>query len=1402
VVGGGGVGGRHFFVSPESARLVFLVLKEVEFLCRVMGSRKKTANLPATGSGKRYTLKRRQRGGAEAATLLKQPNVTESLVEPANEESLSGENQNLNNTLSQERIENQEINNQNTDFTYDEEQDSQVEEEGSNLHRILRIGVDGKSEYISLDNMPINKGGFNQYRIGNGTSILKNMYGIDVAKDKDALNAMITAFGVDNLDQLPPLAKYMKEQCQFDGMNLVIRALKRRQFTLSNKIKMLSGTTQRREQELLKWIGTTIQALESVRPNAKVCEPPTKKTYSLTLPGMPNMSKISVSSFQKGCPCLEEMSLLRDLVVVVSMLMGIANEDVKQQLENIPIQNLLETLKGSDKKAARGKLDEVLETLLLALQSAEKRGDGNGVPMEQLRIIYDALQPEEPKEDVTVDDILSEIRQKLYLLEQRGQAIQNAQTKEGELRQLMDEKEAVEQELEELRAYIQEIEEAQKTDAQQRDEMAQQMMAQFQEQYAQLDQMRRNNISKAKSDSDSRIQALTVEKEAAEKQMDDSLTFLQGQFDQREAELETEIGGLKAEIERLKQSAVDSSAASQGAEAAHQQALDQLQQQLVALEQQKRDAEEAHQQALDQLRAENAAATAEMETRLAALSVDKQGLEDAVASKEAEITGLKGQLQEATDSLVRQGATSEEQQRAAQAQVDEIRKNLTTLEAQRDSLAQTTIDQGAELAALRSELEAKTARIAELEARIQSMAADHAAAITAAEKAKEEALKDLGGEMTDALEKLREELASTKDALKQCESEKEIQATESSEQAAETARATAAEKERLEKELAALKAAQEQLQEQLDAKGGSESELQRQLATAKERIQELERQIQGATNATFVKEQQIAELQQKLAHAEQEKTQIQRNLNAERGAKPNELAAAKREGAEQQMTADQEALNAQERDCDEKIRQLQSQLEQAKKELADSQQSMQGQVADLQRELQQARENSSRKNGEIHDLKQSLEAAEAVTSAAKTGATQRNTEQKAEIQRLQGELDTKTAQLAQKTQTMAEDTQRRLNTLITTLALNEDMITTAKAYMSGDDSQLTKIQGEVCSFFRYLFDTIHLQLRQIDSSSFLNADEKYDIFNIFLGISYTDNSYLLNELTLLFQELFQKIGRLGDIQSGLQTGKNYPTLNKILREYMITQNNPLKRKSGFASGLIKELNTFRFLSSFGIVPNSDVMSFTIRKQQGIEGDDTKHEFINNTTHFTPLSILAIKMIQMLAHEFYAKYGLLTSKCGISLGQEPTLAQIQTQYGRSAAATSVSTIQQSFAGQSVDLKNSVLMKQLATAATILANLTKEAGEFQIMPENTLRTYITKWNPYDLTTRNLTPEQKEEIWKKQRENLILALEVFFDKKLSFPPGKDGYQKGGIIKKLNDFITDPDLQDRKRGLIKKLN
>jgi DNA repair exonuclease SbcCD ATPase subunit len=1238
-------------------------------------------------------LKRRQRGGVdtpstESMTEQLQKNAVNqsesesgvnsgvntgvnSLVTPLNEKSAETSNdmsQTMDvatNAVSQTAALNEE----------EPEEDPVEDEEGPKKPNILRIGVDGKSEYISLDNMPINRGGFNQYRIGNGATILRNMYGIDTTKDKDSLNAMTTAFGVKNMDEVPPIIQILKKQCQFDGMNLVIKALQTRQRTLSDKIKMLVGTNKKREEQLLKWIESTIAALKEIPQNAKVCEPSAKKTYSFTLPGMP---KISMPSYRKGCPCLEEMSMLRDLVVVVSMLMGIANEDVKQQLQKIPIQNLIQVVQGSNTNVARGKIQEVLDTLLLALQSSEKKGNAT-VPQEQLRIIYEELNPGQSKENITVDDILFEIRKILRLLEERGKVLDDTQNYEEKIQGLTDELERLTSEVEVLHLHLEGAsEEYLKLKAQK-----EQGEKQFQTERLGLDEEHRQEIDAIRG-------ATRANREEYEKDMSSKIEYIISQkqkeidaikadaeqaqrlLDEKTADLQRQIQDLTAEIERLKQASANSSTASTDA-------LAKKEEELVALE-----------EALERLRAEHAAeiqrlqdemdalkaANSEKASSLASLGAEKVDLDTAIKAKDEEIAELQRQLKEAMDALIAKGASSDEQREVAQKIVDELRAKLAALEAEKEGLV-------AELAGLRSELEAKMARIAELEKQIQDMMAEYEKKLAAAEVARQEALENLSGESNQALEALRAELESTKDALKTCEDEKQ-QAAEASQAAAEAARQAADEAaanlQKLQEELDRVTAARDALQGQLEEKQSSESEevatLRQQLDAAQAKIRELEGLIQEAADASATaranseekanqianleqqlqeasansaaKNEQIADLERKLQEAEAEKAQLQTNLNTERASKPNELAAAKQQGAEEQLAADEKVVEQQEKDCDEKIKELESQLAQAKKELEDSNKASQDYVDDLQKQLQEAKNISSQKNEQIQDLEQTLEATRAATDEAKTGATQRNDEQKAEIDRLQKALREKEDEIEQKAQSVSDDTKRRLNTLLGTILLDPQIISIAEDYVyNGDDStgsKLAAVQGEVCEFFRYLFDTIQIQLRQIEAIVPFR-DLKSDIFKIFPGLTLTyDKKGLLKELAVFFQDFFARLHNAKAF--GGESIDRKPILRKLLSEILAHMNRLDTPMLNQYKSNIKMLEQFKFLFDISAIAtqNADSVQLGMYKQ-------------DESRKFTPLVVLAIKMIQLLAAEFYGKYGSLIRRCGLS--SAPTLNTIMT-----------------------------------------------------------------------------------------------------------------------------------------------
>jgi hypothetical protein len=180
----------------------------------------------------------------------------------------------------------------------------------------------------------------------------------------------------------------------------------------------------------------------------------------------------------------------------------------------------------------------------------------------------------------------------------------------------------------------------------------------------------------------------------------------------------------------------------------------------------------------------------------------------------------------------------------------------------------------------------------------------------------------------------------------------------------------------------------------------------------------------------------------------------------------------------------------------------------------------------------------------------------------------------------------------------------------------------------------------LCELYEYLGSVLNLQIRKIDSSG-LPKEAKQDIFNIFKTMPAYDEYKLLSELNTVFQELFVQIAQTSTIPNDLMLKKEYPELTKTFGGYSLEGGKPLKVEGRDLDRLIIELNTFGYLSSVSIEPRPG--TFFILKKKGFT---ISQEFASaNTTHATPLVILGIKMIQLMAKLLRVKYQDLASRCG-------------------------------------------------------------------------------------------------------------------------------------------------------------
>ena len=283
------------------------------------------------------------------------------------------------------------------------------------------------------------------------------------------------------------------------------------------------------------------------------------------------------------------------------------------------------------------------------------------------------------------------------------------------------------------------------------------------------------------------------------------------------------------------------------------------------------------------------------------------------------------------------------------------------------------------------------------------------------------------------------------------------------------------------------------------------------------------------------------------------------------------------------------------------------------------------------------------KNTLLSGLAAAQDSAESMISAEEAATKDANLAKlQTEIDHAKSVIDAQSAALSE-AQGLTGITKERLSTLLGHLLINPELQQKAQEFLNGDDAAIGPIQKDVCELYEYLGSVLNLQIRKLDSSG-LPREAKQDIFTIFKSIPAYDDKKLLSELNTIFQELFVQIAQTTTIPDNLMLKREYPELTRIIGSYSLEGGKPLKIEGRDLDKLIIELNTFGYLSSVYVEPRPG--TFFILKKKGFT---IPQEFaIHNTTHMTPLVILGIKMIQLMAKLLRVKYQELASRCGVSI----------------------------------------------------------------------------------------------------------------------------------------------------------
>ena len=245
------------------------------------------------------------------------------------------------------------------------------------MKHILHIGDDSLYEIIELNKSSIeSKSNFDVLGTGGTTKELKDYYGIDT-NDIDKQDAMRVAFGVKNPFNNPPILDYIKRACQFKGFEFVKTALETRIKTLGSNV----GNTSKgkRQAQLIKVFTKLLDSMKLMKePCIDIDVKPVEE----------------ISKPVNGCPCLEDINILRDLVVLIAMMQGIVNPQIKEQLSKIPLKNIITTVqknnssKNSNTKQLIQKILQILQSIIISETSTTDEST-----MKYLKEIYAVLEP-------------------------------------------------------------------------------------------------------------------------------------------------------------------------------------------------------------------------------------------------------------------------------------------------------------------------------------------------------------------------------------------------------------------------------------------------------------------------------------------------------------------------------------------------------------------------------------------------------------------------------------------------------------------------------------------------------------------------------------------------------------------------------------------------------------------------------------------------------------------------------------------------------------------------------------------------------------------------------------------------------------------------------------------------
>lgn len=1231
----------------------------------------------------------------------------------------------------------------------------------TSLPTILRIGNGGKfDEFINLTEKTFTStGGFSILHKG-GQKELQELYSV---RDADRLAVLQKAFGVKRLPDKPPIMSVLEQECTPEyTTDAVEQALESRIDTLNAELASMTETTQKgMKTTFLKVLEGLLEQIRGL-PENNPC--PSPKGSGGPEPG-PRSGASPSGAGPSGCPCLDDLDLLRDLVILVVKLLGVASPHIQAQLDAVELNEILELLKSGTNPSAAAKLRDAIGVLgdLEGVEDVASTAEINPILMS----IWEVITSGEPvpEEELTVETLLKKLKE---VLEASNANLASSQEELATIKRNIVEKEATIADLE-----------ANLTAAGAGGITAEQLAA----------------VQTSLAESEARVAALEAEKETLEKATAEKATVNAGESAAQTAELARVTEQLSRAIETRKflirnlvdygQKLIvskDTIEANLITIAALTAERDAAKAEIAGLATTKTELSARLEEKEAEIRALNAEKAtleasiaagnatigerlAELNANLAAAQAAKQECEKSIIALQSELAAAKEHIvqQEAAIAALKARAESAEKESAetktasaaTTAQLAELSERLTAVTEELDALRVSQAEAEAAIAAKKIELDT---RATELEGIVPSLKAQLAALTASLETAEKTA-----AEKTEETSRLTAELTATKESLTRArdeharekiaseeqgrkliaqltELEGRIRATEdaadritstdmSKDVELDALRAT---KNTLTAELAALKTSgtnQDQAIRELTANYNSkikeceerlaqvqkekESELavqkqdyEQKLTVKNSSIEEIRRQLEEAQRATsaaeekaignIAKAQQVANakvsaaetaakekssenaerlrsLEEALVSEKAKKGELEKNILAAGTptsviSNPTLKPIGDRIMALQQRLATESAEKAALEGKLQELNTLQTTIQAKEKIIETQKEALVSWTAVVKSQQNQLDEQ----HAQIASLTKPVNMNE-ISRLAKAKATELQAAGQSSAASIRGQLNALNSSLETLEKTLektvaidqapSEETQQRLNTLLSVILVDPELQSAAKEYfVSGNETELTKLaskqstsgilSAELCDFYTYLYGIVSLQYKKLPSRFGDN------IFSYFKNPPTDDTEAtkaLLKEIALLFQAFFI-MGETSTIPADLTLSVDVPILSDFLLGLQVQ---PLKDEV-LRNAFAREISGLGFLGQLALVPKEGTQKVVLTKL----GTNFINEFVEeNTKHILPLAVLAVKLIQLLHKDLNEKYRDIRTKCGTVAEFKPEPSAAAQEGGR-------------------------------------------------------------------------------------------------------------------------------------------